>query len=154
MKILMYIHSATGHTMQVAQLLEEKYKKQGHKVEIKSIVALNDREENPDNIKLIQCPPLEEADIYIFAAPVRRFQLSPVMRAYLAWLPSLKDRQIYCFVTQFFPFKSMGGTNALKQFVGILESKKAQMKGHIDINWSVSKKRQRLIHEILDEFII
>lgn len=152
MKILMMVHSNTGHTLEVAHRLESNYRTKGHQVTIKPIVALDDREYDVNKVVLVDSPILEEADVYIFGAPVRAFQLSPVMRNYLHQVDTLENKSVYCYLTQYFPFRFLGGNHAMKQFQSILKSKNAKIQSHFVVNWSATKKRSRLIESMIADF--
>ncbi len=150
MKIAIIIHSKTGHTRLVADRIKEKLTAQGHQVQLEHIVASNDEEMEIDKIALSQCPQTDGYDGYIFGAPVRAFSLSPIMRAYLKKIPDLKQKPVYCYLTQHFQYRWLGGNNALKQFKNLLINKNALILGESDVNWSNEKKRVALLNSTVE----
>ncbi|MGD9964032.1 MAG: flavodoxin family protein [Candidatus Izemoplasmatales bacterium] len=146
MQIAIIIHSETGHTLAVATKMQTKLIAAGHQVSLARIQARNDREVDEQKIEFINCPKLPIADAYIFGAPVRGFMLSPLMKAYLNQIDDLSKKPVICFLTQHFPFKWMGGNQAMKQFKALLLNKNAHIKNHHIFNWSAKKKREKQIN--------
>lgn len=141
LKIQIIVHSATGHTLEIADEIHMRLKSLGHQVVFSRIVAKNDREGNYTRIVLIQCPPIEAVDGYIIASPVRAFSLSPVIKAYLTTIKSFNKRPVFVFVTEFFPFKWMGGNQAIRQLKSLVEQKHGQVFDTSIINWSNSNRK-------------
>lgn len=150
MKIGIIVHSKTGHTLFVAQQLRDSFLNAGHNVFIEKIEASNDSESRIDSVVLTNVPKLEDYDMLVFGAPVRGYMLSPVMQAYLRKLPSLKDKKVSGFVTQFFPSPSMGGNQAIKCMSEICLSKGAEPSKTSIINWINPFKRRKLIIEAVN----
>lgn len=150
MKIGIIVHSHTGHTLSVAQQLQERFVASGHTVLIERVEASNDSEANIDSILLIRTPIIKEYDMLVFGAPVRGFMLSPVMQAYLRRLPSLQGKIVAGFVTQSFPKPTMGGIQAIKCFTEICRSKEAEVSKTGIVNWLFPSKRKKLVAEVID----
>jgi flavodoxin len=112
MQIGIIVHSNTGNTLLVAERLMEKLSSLGHRVSIERVSAINDDEQDVQNIRLSKKPEPGAYDVLIFGAPVRGFSLSPVMRAYLSGV-TLSGKKTACFITQGFPSPWMGGNRAL-----------------------------------------
>lgn len=74
----------------------------------------------------------------------------PFMAAYLAAIPSLHGKKIECFVTEYFPFPSMGGNQAIKQMRALCEGKGGDVVGTGIINWS-NPKRNRQISRLVEK---
>lgn len=149
MLIGIIVHSQTGHTLSVAERMEARLMEEGHAVTMERVVAANDEETKPDQITLTSSPDYQQYDGLILGAPVRGFALSPVMSAYLASIPSLSGKQIECFVTEYFPFPSMGGNQAIRQMRAICEGKGGTVIGTGIINWS-NPRRNRQITQLIE----
>jgi len=149
LKIAIIIHSKTGNTKSVAERIQEKLVAQGHQVMLEEIAGSDDEEMKLAKIILTKSPESEEYDGYVFGAPVRAFCLSPIMKAYLSKIQDLQGKPVYCFLTQHFRFRFLGGNNALKQFKQALNQKSALILGTNIVNWK-NKKRSQLIEETVD----
>ena len=112
MKIAIIVYSYTGNTLFAANRLKEKLETSGHIVTLDSIKA---KDENPNvtQVELTVIPDPTGYDRIILASPVRGFQVSPIMKAYLSQWPLLKDRPVATMVTHAFPFEWMGGKLSL-----------------------------------------
>jgi flavodoxin len=152
MKIGIIIHSHTGNTLAVAQRLKDKLIGAGHLVNLEQVSAVNEDPSAVGNIQLKTIPSIDSYDALIFGAPVRGFSLSPVMKAYLSQLSSLKDRKVGCFVTQHFPYSWMGGNNSIKGMKNICQQKGANVLESGIVNWS-HKKRETIISEVLEKLM-
>ena len=146
------MHSDTGHTLSVAEKLKSKLISLNHDVNIEKVIALNDKEEQATNIQLQNIPDINEYDFIFFAAPVRAFNISPVISKYLSQLSSLEKRKIICFVTMFFPFKWMGGKNAISKMKIMCEEKNGEVIDVGIINWK-KIDREKNINEMIENFI-
>lgn len=144
MNIGIMIHSRTGHTLSVAEELKDALTAKGHSATIEKVVAANDDEPEFDRIILDSSPDYEQYEALIIGAPVRGAALSPAMKAYLTSIPSLSSKKIECFVTEFFPFPSMGGNQAIKQMKTLCEEKGGEVVGTGIINWSNPKRNKQI----------
>ncbi len=150
MKIGIIVHSHTGNTLLVAQDLQNVLNAGGHSVNLERVTACNENPSATANIQLSNIPDIKEYDVLIFGAPVRGFSLSPVMKIYLTQIASLEGKKVGCFVTHFFPFASMGGTQSILQMKTLCESKNAFIFDTGIINWS-NFNRKREIKELLEK---
>ena len=150
MKIGLIIHSHTGNTLFVAEKIKETLVDKGHSAVIERVCAVNEDPSAKGAVQLKNAPNTIGYDALIFGAPVRGYSLSPVMRAYLKQLPSLKEKIVGCFVTQHFPKPWMGGSRAIKQMKALCESKEGALYDTGIINWS-SKNRDSLIAQVQDK---
>jgi flavodoxin len=143
MKIGIIVYSHTGNTYSVAQRLMEELKVVGHSVTIERVTAVGDEQTEVGKIKLKKIPDMGAYDALIFGSPVRGASLSQVMTAYLSQITSLQGKKVACFVTQFFPYKWMGGNRAIEQMKKISESKGAEVLGTGIVNWlSISRNKK------------
>jgi hypothetical protein len=65
------------------------------------------------------------------------------MKAYLSKMQDLEGKPVYCFLTQHFRFRFLGGDNALKQFELALNDKSARFWAPIS---SIGKQETRAIN--------
>lgn len=144
MKIGIIVHSHTGNTFSVAQKLREKLAKAGHSVSLERVSCTNEDQIEAGKVHLTSKPPVSEYDMLIFGAPVRGFSLSPAMTAYLAQLDSFSDKEAACFLTEFFPFPSMGGNQAMKQMRALCSSKGIRIRETGIVNWSNLNRRKKI----------
>ena len=148
MKVGIIVHSHTGNTLSVAERLKAAMASKGHSVSIERVVAVNEDPASKDPVVLKNTPDTGSYDALVFAAPVRAFSLSPVMKAYLAQLSALSGKKVACFVTQQLPFKWMGGSGALGQMKNACSSKGASPVKTGVVNWG-SKKREELLADVV-----
>jgi len=125
MNIAILVYSYTGNTLLAANRLKEKLETTGHAVTLTSIKA---KDENPNGtqVELTVIPDPTPYDRIILASPVRGFQVSPIMKAYLSQWPLLKDKPVACLVTHAFPFEWMGGKTAIKMMNDLVSAKQAK----------------------------
>jgi flavodoxin len=147
------VHSHTGNTLSVANKLREALLAAGKTVCIERVTAVNEDPSAAADIGLRDIPDTAPYDALIFAAPVRGFSLSPVMKLYLSQLPSLKGTKTGLFVTQHFPKAWMGGNRAIEQMKQACLSKNAEIVKTGVINWS-NKQREEQIRNLIDELKI
>lgn len=150
MKIGIIVYSHTGNTYSVAQKLQESLTAAGHFVEIEKVTVVNDNEMNAQKIQFRNRPDTDKYDALIFGSPVRGASLSAPMTAYLSQIGALKEKNIFCYVTQFFPFPSMGGNRAIKQITKILESKGVKVSKTGIVNWS-NLRRGKMILDVVEK---
>lgn len=148
MKVGIIVHSHTGNTLSVAERLKEKLHEAGHLVNLEQVIAINEDPSSTGNIQLKTIPDISAYNVLIFGAPVRGFSLSPVMKAYLAQLPEMPGKKIGCFVTQQFPYRWMGGTQAIKQLEKYCETKGKSIYETGIVNWSHKEREEKIIEVI------
>ena len=142
MKIGIIIYSQTGNTYSVAKEIEAKLLLDKRDVTIEKIDLIDQTLPRKYPFVLNNIPSLDKYDVIIFGTYVEAFMLNPVMISYLNQLSNIKNKKVYCFVTQFFPYPWMGGNNAVKKMVKILNEKGALIQLTDVINW---KNKNRFI---------
>jgi len=147
MKIGIIVHSKTGNTYSVALKLMEKLTQIGHVVEITRLNVISNDKLNPQFETL---PDIETYDGLIFGSLVEAFTVSPVFGQYMMQLPSLKNKKVACFVTQYFPFKTLGGNQAIRRMKKICESKEATMCDVGIVRWMFSNSRKEQTAEVIE----
>ena len=125
MKIGIIVYSYTNNTLTIANQLKTALLDKGYDVGVESIKAMN---EDPNNthIVLTQSPNLTQYDKVIFASCVRGFNCAPIFKTYLNSIDSLKGVKCAGFVSQYFPWDTLGGNQALNVMKSLVESKEGQ----------------------------
>ncbi len=149
MKIGIIVYSQTGNTLSVATKLEECLSVAGLSATLEEVKVVGGRSSGSRDFKLETLPHVEPHDVLVFGAGVEAFALSPVMRSYLEWISSLKDKKVACLVTQGFPYPWLGGNHAVRQMRRLCESKGATVSGSGVVNWMGSRRDER-IAEVAD----
>jgi len=150
-KIGIFVHSQTGNTLEVAQRLEKRFRALGHTVSLERVTAAKDDETNPAAVVLTKAPALDGYDAVVFAGPVRGFQLSPVLQAYLMQVPSLRGVAVAGFVTQHFPKPWLGGNQAIRRMQALCRAKGREVTCTGVVNWVNPERRERLISETVEK---
>ncbi len=144
MNIGIIVHSQTGNTLSVAEIVSQKLQNRGHSVTIESIVPSDEREIDPTKIQLDRIPDLIPYEGVILACPVRGFNVSGAMLAYLNAIPSLENKKTALFVTHLFPFAWMGGIPTINRMKSICQEKKGNIVGTGIINWKGSNRERNI----------
>jgi NAD(P)H dehydrogenase (quinone) len=139
MNIGIVFYSKTGNTLSVAKKIKERLEKAGHSVNMEQIGIAEDKNKAD----------IGQYDLVIFGSPVRAFSASPVIKEYLNQLNE-GNKQAYCFVTHFLPFKWMGGKSALEQMKQFCKKKNIEVSKSGIISWS--RNRETAIGKLADEF--
>ena len=144
MNIGIFLHSQTGNTYSVASKLKEKLVTLGNEVELERLKVIGEDKPGKKDITLEKIPETAKYDTIIFASPVQAFSLSAVMETYLKQINSLKDKNVGCLMTQFFPFPFLGGNRAMRQIINICVRKEATIFGTGIVNWSRSNREEQI----------
>lgn len=136
------LYSKTGETRKIAQRLQEKLNCPLHEIIPESY--------DPKIMKpvLIEAPEIGAFDTLVLASPVHAFQVAKVMEAYLLQT-DFSGKTVDLFVTHYFPFTWLGGSQTLKQMKRMVEQKGGVVRHQTSINWS-SKKREPSVANMLD----
>ena len=145
MNIGIVVYSQTGHTHSVALKLRDKLTADGHSAHVERIEITGELRSEATSFQLKTRPAVDAYDALVFAAPVRAFSLSPAMVSYLEQIASLQGKPVACLVTEFFPFPSMGGNQAVGQMVEICQSKGAAVCGSGIVNWSRPGRKRQIV---------
>lgn len=147
MKIGIILFSETGNTYSVAKKIKEHLKGKDVTIEKIEIQRLSS-DRNHFNFTYEPC--VENYDLIIFGAFTEGFMLTPVMKEYLE-KQDLTNKRVMAFITHFFPYAWMGGTNSLKQMKTLLESKESKILSTGIINWK-HPKRNKDIDDLVNNF--
>ena len=148
MKIGVIVYSQTGNTLKVAQALQSSLTDAGHETALLRVTVAPTDPKDMASPVLVDKPDPSGFDMLYFGAPVQAFSLAMAMKAYLAQMPGLNGKRVACFMTQHFPYRWMGGTNALRQFEAALKAKNASTSVCGVIHWS-RKDRDAQVAQLL-----
>ncbi len=147
MKVGIIVHSFTGHTYAVGEVIRDELSKSNMQVELKKLDIIGGEERDEININRIlfseNIDP-NDYDALVVGGPVRGFYISPALKAYLSRAQGLNSKPVYIFVTHYFPFKSMGGTSAIKQIKIICDAKQANLIGTGIIDWKNGRREEQI----------
>ncbi len=144
MKIAMLIHSMTGNTKNVAEQAAEALKTGGHQVDFIALEVEGSYKKGDPSPSIVSRPNLSGYDGLVFGSHVEAFSLSAAMKTYLADLPDLEGRKTALLLTQFFPFRWMGGIHALSQAKKAVEAKGGVVTAKTIVNWSRKDRDTRI----------
>lgn len=145
MKVGIIVFSQTGHTLSVAKKLEENLVNNGQTVTLEQVEIKAEMQDKANkSFELVTAPSPEPYDSVVFAGPVEAFNLSRVMKAYLAQVPDLKGKNIAFLITQFFPYRWLGGKQAVNWMKKTCEAKNGTVKGSGIINRSNRRSEQMI----------
>lgn len=152
MKIGLILHSKSGNTRSVAEHIKTSLEKAGHTVVIENLIPHDEAETDPTKIKLTTVPSIRSYDGFILACPVRGASISPTLTAFLRHVDSFEQKKVAYFVTEYFPFKWMGGSSALSKLTKLIQNKGAVLVGCDVINWK-NRKRSEQIKELTSQMV-
>ena len=114
MSVAVVVYSETGTTLSVARRIMGALEAAGVLSELIRV--------GPDS------PSVDLAGYraVVLGAPVRGFDLAPPMADFLSHSAGLSGLTVYGFVTQAFPFKAWGGSQALARMAGLCRAKGAE----------------------------
>lgn len=150
MKIGIIVHSYSGNTYYVAQMIREMLLKGGHQAEIERIKILGGEKPNSRHFEIEAPKDSSMYETFVFGAPVRGFSISPVIETYLNQISTLKDKKVACFVTKQLSSNWTGGKRAIAAMKDVCESKGGTVVGTGVLFWK-SKNREKEIEELAEE---
>lgn len=151
MNIGIFVYSKTGHTLSVSEQLQSALLQNGHKVVLRNVRASNEGEMDPEKIVLSDPPSTEDFDLLVFAGPVNGGRLATVMQAFLQRLPPMDGKLLAGFVTQAFPFPSLGGNQTIAGMDKLLQTKGGKLSATGIVNWMFPGKRNALIAQTIEK---
>ena len=151
MKIGIIIYSHTGNTYSVALKLKNKLSAAGHSVNMERLKITGEYQPGMKNFQIKTKPKLDTYDALVFGSPVMAFSLNPVMKSYLPQIASLQNKKVALLVTEFFPYKWMGGNRAVGKMTKICQSKGAEVCGSGVVNWAGARRREKKIKEVVEK---
>lgn len=151
MNIQILVHSQTGNSLHVANMLKLNLESDQNKVNLTHIKADDERNMDPDQIKISALPDIKAADVLIIGGPVRGFGPSPAIKKALRSFGSLKGKKVILYVTEFFPLDSMGGKQTITAMTKLVEQKGGTVVQSRIIhwyNWGRNLKILKLVHAV------
>lgn len=114
MSVAVVVYSETGTTLSVARRIMGALEAAGVLSELIRV--------GPDSPSV----DLAGYQAVVLGAPVRGFDLAPPMAAFIARCGGLSGLKAYCYVTQAFPFKAWGSSQALARMAELCRAKGAE----------------------------
>lgn len=151
MNVGIIVYSKTNNTLSVAEKLLDVFSSKGVTAELLPITVKNNDPTVGETIILDKTPDCEPFDLIILGSPVWAFSLCPVMKQYVLDCNSFDNKNVFCFVTQHFPFACLGGNRSVRALKKLCQNKGANVKKTHVVNWS-SKKRENNIDTIIKDF--
>lgn len=144
MRTAVIVYSQTGNTLSVAVKLVERLKAGGTEAHLVRLEPIGEVHPGVESIAFKNMPDLSGYDSLVFASPVQAFSLCSAMSAFLRQADLPRGARAAFFVTQFFPFRWMGGSNALGQMKGLIERKGIEALPAGVVNWSRKDREARI----------
>lgn len=129
MKIIIIVHSKTGTTRKFAELIADRLKEDGHSIKLVQIETdvpiKSGTVRRCKKFVITNLPDVTEYDTLLLGGPVWGFSASPVIIACINALGDLNGKKVLPFITGGFPFKFMGGKQAISLMSRNAADKKA-----------------------------
>lgn len=151
MKVGIIVYSQSGNTLGVAEkiLLELRRRKVDAELEKIEVTDTSKPRLNPFTIS--KRPDISKYDVVILGSLVEGFSVSPVMKEYLNGIDSFEEKDVYCFVTHFFPLPFLGGTSSIAQMKKEVICRSGSVVHTGIVNWK-NKKREEEISNVVQNF--
>lgn len=131
MNIQIIVHSKTGTTFRLGEIISDKLMQDGHTVNLTTLQTAEPVEMNPrtkQQYKFTNLPKVGNADVVLFGGPVWAFRPSPVICAAMQQLGvQYKGKKVIPFITQGFPFAWMTGKGSLNSLARIAGTQGAKL---------------------------
>lgn len=151
MKVGIIVYSETGNTLGVAEEISKELKKRKISVEIERIELEDKKLPRRDPFVITSSPDISKYDVIILGSLVEAFNLSPVMVNYLNDVDTFEGKDVYCFVTHFFPVPFLGGKTSINKFKRMINCKNGEVVFTGIVDWK-NKKRETQIQTIVQSF--
>ncbi|MGB9719999.1 MAG: flavodoxin family protein [bacterium] len=115
MRIGIIYYSVTGTTEELANRIANGLIKEKHHVEVVKIRPNINVTGPGQEFEIQNEPDCSKFDLILFGGPVWAFSACPVVLQFIKKSKGLAGKKIIPFVTMGFPFKSLGGKNAINQ---------------------------------------
>lgn len=123
MNIQIIVHSKSGTTFRLGEIISDKLMQEGHTVNLTTLQTTEPIDMNPrakQEYKFTNLPDVSKADAVLFGGPVWAFRPSPVICAAMQQLGAqYKGKKVMPFVTQGFPYAWMTGKSCLNSLARI-----------------------------------
>ncbi len=137
-------HSYTGQTEKVLTTAEARLKTKDYTLTLDQVRAV-DANPKVSEVTLTHAPKVDDYDLIVLASPVHAFSVPIVMKTYLESVSSFQGKPVMLLVTHHFPFKWLGGKQALNALQKKVEALEGQVIIKHSVEWS-SKHREREVN--------
>lgn len=144
MKIGIVVYSQTGHTLAVAERLQQRLRTEGHEVDLQRLQVVAGSGKQARDMRIVEMPDLTGYQALVLCSPVHGFSLAPAMKTYLVQARLATGLPVALLMTQHFPYSWMGGKQAIAQFQQACRQHGAVVKGEMIVNWSNSRREQQI----------
>lgn len=152
MNVCIIVHSQSGYTAKVAQLLGAAFKKRGDDTDTILLRTSGKVAPGSASFEIRNPPDIDRYDVVVLGGPVWAFAASPVIMKYLRKTGRLTGKKVLCFVTKGLPFLWTGGTQALNSMQKELElSGAAVLPG--EIIWAPAHRSEAKLKPFIDRIV-
>jgi flavodoxin len=148
MNIGIVVHSQTGHTLSLAEILRERLLAAGHAVTLEQVETFGRAKPGAADVRLKTKPEVDPYDALVLGCPVWGGVMSSAMTTYLEQVTSLQGKRVACMVTHIFP-PGLGANQTIDQMKGVCESKGAIVCGSGSASWFPLGRKRRIV-EVVD----
>ncbi len=152
MHVGIIVYSQTGNTLQVAEQMKKSFLDRGCKVDIERVEIVETKEENPKNPTLKYAPDPTKYEGLVFGSPIHAFSVAPPMKAYLKQMPSIKGKDVACYVTKSLIFTWTGGTGSVKKMKRLTTEKGGKVVDTGIIVWR-DKTKEPQTKNVVESFV-
>lgn len=158
MNIGIVVYSGTGFTKKFASLINDELKAKGHTVHIAYLETDVPMEKGgrTAEFKIMNMPDCSKDDLIIAGGPVWGGMPNSVTMSCINEIKGIENKQFIPFVTMMFPFKFMGGYNAISRMNSAAKSRGAlPERGAIvtrawhDFDEMLKKETEKIIETLL-----
>ena len=142
MNIGIVVHSQTGHTLSLAEILKERLLAAGHAVTLEQVETSGRAKPGAADVQLKNKPGIDPYDALVLGCPVWGGVMSSAMTGYLEQVISLQGKRVACMVTHIFP-PGLGANQTIDQMKGVCESKGAIVCGSGSASWFPLGRKRR-----------
>jgi len=145
MKAAVVFYSETGNTKLLAEEIKKALEKRGVETlfsQVESNVPARDHMQTLEALEIKNLPSVADCDIVFAGGPVMGFRANGATMKCISEMKSLKGKKFVPFVTQYFPFSFMGGSNSVRMMSNEAKRMGAEVMPGIIINvaWHDYKK--------------
>lgn len=147
MKVVIAVHSQSGHTALLAKQTAGVLNAAGHETDLHLLRPKEFAKPRMKNVELKDIPEVAPYDIVIVGGPVWAFTASPVTISFLSSIPNLKGKKALALVTYSLPFKGVTANRALSAIESKLDSLGADVLPGESLLWLIppSEDKQRSV---------
>lgn len=147
MKVVIAVHSQSGHTALLAKQTAGVLNAAGHDTDLQLLRPKEFAKPRMKNVELKDVPDIASYDVVIVGGPVWAFTASPVTLSFLSSIPNLKGKKALALVTYSLPFKAVNATRAISAIESRLDSLGAEVLPGESLHWMIppSEDKQKIV---------